>query len=757
MGELRQAARSLLRSKRFLLLAASTLAVGIGAASTIYSAADAAVFHPFPALDHPERVVWLTEVDPQNPGEASDTVHKSAFDDWKRAERSFAAFSTVGGGPSTLGDTEPVPVDGWEAGADYFRVTGVQPLLGRGFVADDEQHPAVMLTDRLWRRAFAADPLIVGRKLVLDGRAHTVVGVLRPDFHFYGDPDLFAAHTSDGERFPVIARLRAGVSVQQAQAELDAISAERKHRLRVRLEPVSEYIGAPSRPAIFALLGAVGFVLLIAGANLASLQLVRGLARGRELAVRQSLGASRARIVRQLVFESFIVAAVGGALGLGLAALGVELLRAGHADQLVRHLPQVGQLRIDGRVVGFAIALGALCGLISGLPPALAVSRLDLQSTLKQGGGAGIARRPRRATAMLVTAQVALAMVLLVAAGATTQAFVNLLVRPLGFDPEGLSTLDLRLHARSQPARAQFVEALEMRTSAAAATGLPQTRWQRWNVAAENNFVQARTTAVTPRYFETLHIPLVRGRVFLRSEPVPVAMIDRHLAVLLYGTDDVVGRMLRIEGEQSRQIVGVVGEVAQSGEEVARTRGDVYAPYSQLARPMITLIARGGVDVRAAVREIDPQLAVGDPVSLEDRMGSARARDRLLVGLMAALAVIALLLATIGLGAVVAYAAEQRTQEIGIRLALGAPGAAILKLTLREGLVIGIAGTLVGAVLAPAALRVVRSFTILDGTPWLALLGAVLLLGLSALFASLLPARRALATSPLIALRREGP
>ena len=755
MGELRHAARSLWRSKRFLLLATSTLAVGIGAAATIYSAADAAVFHPFPALDHPERVVWLTEVDPKTPGEASDTVHKTNFDDWKQANRSFEAFSTVFGGPSSMGAVEPIPVDGWEAAPDYFRVTGVTPALGRGFVKGDEQHPTVMLTDRLWRRAFAADSQIVGRTVVLEGRAHTVVGVLRPDFHFYGDPDLFVAHTSDGKVFPVVARLRAGVTLRQAQDELDAISAERRHELRARLEPVSEYIGAPARPAIWALLAAVCFVLLIAGTNMASLQLVRGLGRGRELAVRQSLGASRARIVRQLVFESLLVAAIGGVLGIGLATLGVEILRAGHADQLVRHLPQVGNLRIDGRVIGFALALAALCGLASGLPPALAVSRLDLQSTLKQG--AGIARRPRRVTAALVTAQVALALVLLVAAGATIQSFVHMLVRPLGFEPQGTSTLDLALRNRSESARVQFVEEIEARTGAAAATGLPQARWQRWSVAADHDFVQARTTAVTSRYFETLHIPLVRGRLFARNETTPVAIVDRRLATRLFGAADPIGRMLHVEGQPSREIVGVVGEIASGGDEIARTVGDVYAPYSQLSRSMIFFIARGGVDLRAAVRELDPAVAVGDPVSLEDRLGSARARDRLLCGLMAALAAIALVLATVGLGGVVSYAAEQRTQEIGIRLALGASDVAILKLTLRDGVIIGLTGTALGALLAPLALRVVRSFAVLDGTPWLGLAGAVLLLGLAAMFASLLPARRALAVSPLIALRREGP
>jgi putative ABC transport system permease protein len=798
LGDLRYAARMLAKSPGFTVVAVLSLALGMGANTAIFSVVNSVLLDGLPFRDA-GRLALLYE---RSPREDENDVGAATFLDWRGRVRSFeglAAWTVLDYAVS--GDAEPQSVLSARVSAGLFGVLGVAPALGRGFDPQEEQlgrERVVVLSHGLWSQRFGADPAVIGRGLRLDGEPYTIVGVMPRGFAF---PDQTArlwtplafkpAETAYRTRrqFSVIGRLAPGATVAQADAELDGIARglaaqyPDSHRgWSASVVPAHQVVVGSSRRPLLVLLGAVGFVLLIACANVGSLLLARANARQREIAVRVALGASRGRLLRQLLVESLLLATAGGGLGALLAVWSEELLAA----LLPEHWPRFGSLGVNATVLGFTAALALATTLAAGLAPALEACRAPLGASLKtEGGRATATAGQRRLRRLLVVSEVALAVVLLVGAGLMVRTLYRLQRVDPGFDPERLLAATLYLPDNRYPRDPQQtaffsdllgrVRSLPGVVAAGAVTTLPMSRvgidhdvpvGVVGRVLSDDQGPQADLRIASPGYFGALGVPLLRGRDFTEAdrEQAPlVAIVNRTFADRLLPGEDPVGQQVRW-GRSGRvvQIVGVVGAVRHRGL-ADRPRPELYVPYRQLQYGSMTLVVRTAGDPAAVAAALKDQVYALDPgqpltalATMNTLLADSVAGRRSQMLLLGAFAALALALAAVGIYGVVSHAVGQRTREIGIRIALGARAWDVLRLVLHDGL--GLVSLGLGLGLA-AALGLAGAlddllFDVSPRDPLTLAAVAALLLGV-ALAACGLPARRASRVDPVRALRYE--
>ena len=788
MADLRLALRQLRKTPAFTAAAVLTLALGIGANTAMFSVVDAVLLRALP-FDDPGQVVHVWEA-PQ-PGQGN-SVSVGVFRDWARHTTAFESIAAVAPGELNLaGDGEPERISGLRMSPSGLSVLRARPVLGRTFAPDEDQpgkNTVIVLTHELWKRRFGGDPSIVGRSLRLNGEPYTVIGVLPPAFLpwegiEYVVPIVFrpdALEQRDSHWLRVIGRLKPGVDPVRAHQDLVAVSKpyrplypKWKENWGITVRPMQEQLTRDIRPMLLVLLGAVGLVLLIACANVANLLLARAAERQKEVAVRLSLGATRGRIVRQLLAESLVLALAGAAGGLVLAFTATAAIRAAAAA----NLPRASQIAMDWRVLGFAVLVSLATAVVFGLVPALSASRPDLNATLVEGGRANTGGR-NRTRHVLVVAEVAIALVLLAGAGLLVNSFVRLLNVPPGFDPRRALALQVTMSGPrypSLPARAAVMERLLERVraipgveAAGSVTTLPLT-WPMDTLirlagreGPHDGKFSCDFDYVDAESFRALGIPLTRGRLFDAMDAAAearVAVVNETFVRTHFPTQDPLGQFFS-EGDQQWQIVGVVGDV-RLRDLAERIRPTLYRPLAFGWSPARRLVVRTAGSphafvepIRRAILAVEPELPVANPQSLEELVAASVAQRRLVLAVLGFFAASALLLAGIGLYGVVACTVSQRTREIGIRMAIGAPRRAVLGLFLRQGARLTGLGIVLGLLGAIALTRLLASqlygVEATDPATFAIVAGLLLLVALGASF---LPARRAAAVDPINALR----
>jgi putative ABC transport system permease protein len=794
--DLRYAARTLRKQPLFMLVAVITLALGIGANSAIFSVVDAVLLRPLDFKD-PDQIVRLWET---LPGGGTGTVSLPNLKDWGKQSEALthlAAFSTPN--YNVQNQDSPERVAGATVTAEFFAVLGIAPRLGRTIRAGEDQagnHRVVVLSDSLWRRNFAADEQIIGKSIALNGENFTVIGVMPPGFRYPSrQTELWTPLVptpnqlqNRGSHFlSTVARLKPGVTVAQAQQQMTVIAERLEQQYPneqtgrgVLVLQVHETMVRNVRPALLVLLGAVGFVLLIACVNVANLLLARATARRREIGIRLALGAGRWRMIRQFLTESVLLALLGGAGGLLLAKLGVNVLVA-MAENV---LPRAGEVGLDVRVAGFTILVSLLTGVIFGLAPAWQSARVNLQTMLKEGGSAGENRQNKGLRSLLVVAEVAAAFVLLIGAGLTIRSFVQLQRVDTGLRPENVLTMSLTLaEARysTPPSRVPFFEQLTERVAAlpgVEAAGvinlIPLQNWG-WNSEfqiegrppfppGKSPFVEGRT--VTPDYFRAMGIPLIKGRWLTaqdNTQAPPVILINQTFAQQYFAQQDPVGHRIKSGREAWLTIVGVVGDVKNAGLTQG-TRLEIYSPHAQhqMSNTM-SLVVRAQGDpnaltnsIRQVVRALDPAQPITNIKTMETVIAESVSDRKLNMVLLGVFAGVAVLLAVIGIYSVMSYTVTQSTREIGIRMALGAQPRNVLALVVGQGAVLTAIGIGIGLAGAWGLTRLMTALLFeVSATDPVTYVGVALLLLTVALLACLIPARRATKVDPMIALRSE--
>jgi putative ABC transport system permease protein len=801
-----QAFRTLVARPGFTAVAILTLALGIGANAAVFTVFHAVLLAPLPYAD-PAAVVILTEQTPQFP---SLSVTRYNYEDWRARAQSFSGMAAFRATNMTLtgsGDPERVPAK--MISATLLPLLGVAIERGRGFVDADDRPGAegvAILSAAFAARKFAGEQP-VGKTLQLDNRPYTVVGVLPPSFELFQPADLYVpfgpwAATLPEDRgwhpgiFP-IARLKPGVSLEQARVEMDTIARqlEAEHRdantnVRALVTRAQDQLVQNVRPALLMLLGAVALVLLIACANVANLLLVRASGRQKEIAVRVALGASRIRIIRQLILESLVLAVAGGAAGLLIATWGVSLL-SGNA---VAGLPRAQAIGVAWPVVFFALGLSVVTGVVFGLVPALQSTKFDIRESLnEEGRGSSSGVRHRRMREVLVVAEIGLALVLLVGAGLLLRSYSALIRVSTGFNTDNLLVVNLPLSPRTyrqDVARTAVVERIVERVrqlpsvrGAAMTTMLPMAgagATIHFNRALHppkgpEDYIMAGYRAVTPDYLSTLGVPLRRGRMLNdrdRESAPRVVVINESMARQFFSDVDPLGQRIQLGTEPSptdptMEIVGVVGDVKQSFE--AGSKAEMFVPYGQYPDPILAnmylntaLVVRTSVEpslvapaLRSALGEIDPNQPLVNVRTMETAMAATVAQPRLQMVLLILFAGVAVALAAVGVYGVMAYTVSQRIPEIGVRMAVGASPASVIGMVVRQGARLALIGIGIGLVAAAVAARAVQTLLFdVSGLDPLTFTVAPLILGLAALLACYLPARRASRISPLAALGR---
>jgi putative ABC transport system permease protein len=802
--DVRHAVRRLGRSPGFAATAVATIGLGIGASTLMFSVVDGVLLRPLPYPD-PERLVAIQSTRAST-GRAGYNVSYPDYVDWRDQSRAFEAMAALRGSGATLtGGGQPERVEAGAVTPSFFDVLRLRPALG-GLFPPSVDRPGgervAILSDALWRRRFTADPGVVGTTIALSGTPYTVVGVLPSGTRLPAElegVELLTPVALDGESLTyrgsrylsVIARLRPRVSVAEAEAEVAAIASRLARQYPddnagrgVAIISLREATVGFLRPPLLLLLVAVGFVLLIACTNVANLMLPRALVRRREIAVRTALGAPRRRLLGQLLVESLLIALLGGVLGVVLASWGLDSLVA----FAPRQTPRLGQIAIDSRVLAFGFLASVATGLLFGIGPALSAVKADLVRSL-HGSGRTTGRGRHGASRALVVTEVALSLVLLAGAGLTLESFRRLLAVHPGFDPAGVLTFKLSLpesrYARSEQ-RSRFIaelldgiRGLPGVEAAGAITPLPLGGD---NIATTflvldhppppaGQKPSADYRAVTPGYLEAMRIPLKKGRAFDerdgRGAPA-VALVNETLAARLFAGEEPLGRKLRIgvgadaDDPKVIEIVGVVGDVRNKGLHVP-PRPEIYVPQAQHGWAWMSVVVRapGGFEglpaaLRREVAALDPEQAMYLVQPLTDLVSEAIAVHRFVMGLLSGFAVLALFLAGIGLYGVLAGSVSQRTTEIGVRMAVGAEAADVMRMVLAQAATLAGAGVLIGLAAALALTRLMRGLLYevsATDPPTFAAVGAVLLV--VSLLASYLPARRAARVDPMTALRCE--
>jgi putative ABC transport system permease protein len=801
--DLRYGLRTLAKNPGFTLVAVFTLALGIGANTAIFTVVDAALLRGLP-YQSPERLYHLFERTPQAEFPQREFSYPD-YQDYKQNHVFTELAAYTGGGGIITGRGEPERVFAPSASANFFAMLGVEALVGRTFQPGEDKPGAertTVLTYGFWQRMFGGDPAVIGQALTVNGNSYAVIGVLPASFQFAFRPaDLWLPYQPTEQQLArrfmhgtnLIGRLEPGASVEQAQSEITGIASriERDHNQShagtgAILVPLQEQVVGQVKPILLVLLGAVGFVLLIACANLASLLLTRSIARQKEIAIRAALGAQPRRLIRQLLTESMVLALAGGAAGLVIASWGVEALVAALPDAQLNALPFLRSLRIDRGILAFAFGLSMLTGVVFGLVPALQASKVDLLGALKEGGRTSTSAARQRLRGALVVTEIALAVVLLVGAGLMMKSLLRLLQVDVGFNPQNVLTMTVALPAgkyNEANRRISFHDQLRERITALPGVSgastvniLPLIGGNTTRFAVEGDpapppgqEIEANFRVTGAGYFETLGIPLIAGRFFDerdKADAPAVVAISRTVAERVFAGRDPIGQRLTFSGINVPPIliVGVVGDVKITGLDDA-IKPVLYYPYLQSPSMATTLVVRTGADpgtmvnaIRNECRTLEPDVALFSARTIEEMINDAPAAflrrfPAFLIGIFAA---VALLLATVGIYGVVAYTVSQQTHDIGVRMALGARAADILKMVLKQGLTLALLGLAIGVVAALALTRLLRSllFEVQTSDPAILLLVAGLLV-IVALLACYIPARRATKVDPMVALRYE--
>jgi predicted permease len=806
---MRLAIRYLRKSPAFTLTALAALAIGIGANTAIFSVINSVLLRPltYPAAD---RIMLFYQTTPGGPSYGASAAR---FNLLRQQTAAFQDVSAYEYRPTSLNLTAgalPEQVDGIRVSADYFHLFGAPFVLGRAFTPDEDVPngaPVAILSYALWQRRFDADPQISGRLLSLSGVPYTIVGVLAPAFDTELDspPDVFLPFQIDpasrdhAQYFNVVARLKPGITLAAANAQLAPASAEFRRQFPkimgprdgFAIQPFADAIVSDVRPSLLVLAAAVGFVLLIACANVANLLLARAAGRSREIAIRAAIGAGRGRIIRQLLTESAVLSLAGGVPGLFLGLAGVQGLLALDPGDIPRLGPHNAAVTLDWRVLLFAAGVSLLTGILFGLFPALDASRVDLTTALNQGDGrSGPSRRQTRARGLLVVSEIALALVLLIGAALLIRTFAALRAVDPGIDPHNVLTMRMSLAGSSfQDTRdvnrliadsVRRIETLPAVARAGAAYNLPVEGLFGipFNIvgrAATNARYDGRGwMAVTPGYFEIFKIPLLRGRDFTVADvtgAAPVAIVDQAFARKFPQADRVIlGQSYGPEfADAPRQIIGVVGDVHD--ERLDRNpRAMVYVPAAQVGDDLTALLTRATtlawiirtrvppqslrVPIEAELRASSGGLPVAHVRSMDEVVSRSTATERFHMTLLAIFAAAALLLAAIGIYGVMAYSVEQRTRELGIRIALGARPQDVRNAIVRDGLRLALAGIFIGEAAAFGLTRFITSFLYGVSTKDpLAFAAIPLLLLAVSLLATYIPARRTTQIDPVTALR----
>ena len=798
LNDIRYGVRMMRKRPGFAAVVVLTLALGIGANTAIFSAVNAVLLKPLP-YRNAERLVWVAGN--VRGGTSRASVSPPDYLDYRAQNtvfEEFAASTSVPFNVNLTGAGEPERLAGSLVTANYFRAFGVAPALGRAFGAEEERAapaPVAVLSDGLWRRRFGADPSVVGKVLTLDGKAVTVVGVAPPEFQYPSGAELWLPLDFDQPDMKIrpahflrpIGLLKPGVTIEQARAETDLIARrleeqypESNARWSLNLVPLQEQVIGGFGTSLWVLLGAVGFVLLIACANVSNLMLARAAGRRRELALRTALGASRWRVVRQQLTESVLLSVAGGAAGLLLAAWGVDVLAALGAGDI----PRSREIGVDGRVLAFTVALSVLTGIAFGLLPALRASRPNLNEVLKDAGRGSSGPGRGRVRSALVVAEIALALTLLAGAGLLIKSFVGLRHVNPGFDPAHVLTLrvDLARSRYTKPEQAAaFFDQLQRRVAglpgveaAGLVSELPlsgQPNDMYFSVAGRppqtpDQKVTADYRRVNQDYFRAMRIPVLRGRGFTEQEVTSNAravVVNETLARTFFPDEDPLGKHLVIDFGKAEEyeIVGVAGDVLHRSLE-----GDVYqmmyVPTLRIGGTNLVVRTTSSDPtalasaVRAEVAAIDKDQPVSSVRTMEEVVAGSVAQQRFRTFLLAAFACVALLLAGVGIYGVIAYSVTHRTHEIGIRMALGAQTRDVLRMVVGQGMVLALAGVGCGLLAAFGLTRVLSSllFGVTATDAWTFAAVSLLIVAVSFL-ACLLPARRATKVDPMVALRYE--
>jgi putative ABC transport system permease protein len=793
--DLRVCLRSLRRSAGFATVVVLTLGLGIGATTAIFTIVNSVLLRPLP-YSEPDRLAAIF-INFDQPGMARASFSMADFLDARAHSRTFTAFAAYRRTRLNLtdGGGEPALVATALASGDFFGVLGVQPLAGRLFRHEDEEPghaPVVVLSDGFWQQRYARDPRVIGRTITLDGTGHEIIGIARGDLRFPDrDTQLWAILpvAPPSRRGPYffsgIGRLAPDTSIEQARAQLSAVplgqrvgSNPKQQALKFTIVDLRERLVGDSRPVLLLLFSAVACVLLIAVANVANLMLVRGASRRRDIAIRVSLGASRGQLARHLLTESLLLGAAGGALGLVLTWWGVAALQTTAAA----HLPRVDDVRIDLVALAFALGTSLAASVGLGLLPA-GSGRLPRLSDAMSNGGRGTTAATRRLRKAFVIAEICLSFALLVCAGLLLRSFVRLQQAPLGVDPDHVLTMRLSLSGARYDEDAAVtgffdqlvtnVRALPGVTSVSVSSTIPPGL----GGFSENFTIEGQTgdgspivtmPIVGPSYFRTMGIPILRGRAFTEAdlERAPrVAIISRTMARQFFADQDPIGKHLKQGGPerpqaQWREIVGVVDDVQYRGVD-REPEAVFYEAHAQNAMGSMFLVVRTAMApaqltnaIRAQVRQIDPALPVPEAATLEALVADSVAQPRFRTVLVAGFAAAAALLALLGIYGVIAYSVLERSQEIGIRLALGAPRARIVRHVLGECSLLLVAGLALGLPIALAIAGLLARF-LFGVTPWDAATFTTVSIALvcCGLLASALPARRAARVDPLAMLR----
>lgn len=808
LQDIRYGVRMLRKSPAFTAVAVLTLALGIGANTALFSVVNGVLLNPLP-YPEADRLVSLYQRTTQF---EQASIPYLNFLDWQKDNRTFASMATFRGDDFNLsGAGEPERLHGHMISAGFFALLGVNPMAGREFRPDEDHvgaNPVVLLGDGLWKRKFAASPDAVGRTLTLDGKVYTVVGVAPGYSPFMTSSDIYLPigqwddKTFRDRRVGMgengIGRLKPGVSLEQARADMDGVTRnlaaaypEADADTSANIIPLKQDVVGNVRPFLLVLLGAVGFVLLIAGANVANLLLARATGRTREFAIRAAVGAGQSRIVRQLLTESVLLALVGGTLGIGLAQWGARAVLAAVPSAL----PRADEIRLDARVLGFTLAISLVAGILFGLAPALKTLRPNLHGTLKEGGR-GASGSHHRTQNLFVIFETAVALVLLIGAGLMLRTLEALWGDNPGFDPQRVLSFNATLSpAKTSTAplmRESYRDLLQrfaglpgVESAALLAGSLPMKGdsdlpfWREGEPkpASDSQMNWTLFYAVTPDYLKTMRIPLLRGR-FLTSQDteksMPVVAIDEELARKFFPNEDPIGKRINLGLLDTQpEIVGIVGHVnhwglGNTGHD--NLKSELYLPVDQVPDQFAPLIAKAqsvvvrtrnapemlSAPLRAATSQFDSQAVVYDFETLERIVSESIAAQRFSMMLLGIFAGLALVLSAIGIYGVISYFVGQRTQEVGIRMALGAQRGDVLWMILGQGARMALVGISIGVVISLALTRLMASmlYGVRAHDP-LTFAGVALVVTAIATLACYVPAMRASKVDPMVALRYE--